>query len=299
MDNEQAKFILQSFRPDGADAKDPDFAEALALAAEDRELGEWLTIERARDSAFASALTDLPIPKDLRDAIFEMFGEQGLELTDLDAAFAGALASVTPPAGLRDQILNAMKVEQAVVRPQAFSRKKWTSRIAVAAAVITISVTGLFKFAGPEQIAGDSPQELHLSAIAMLENPLFLLDLTDKNQSRLFNWLKSEELPSPGSLPKGLAQLDGVGCKYLKLGDSGTEASLICFRHSEETVVHLVMMKKEVVSNMELPSLAGVMEHCVDCEQHDGWATTEWTDQEHAFFLFAQMEPTQMAAIFE
>ena len=47
MDKEQARFILQSFRPDGADAKDPDFAEALAVAAEDRELGDWLAAERA------------------------------------------------------------------------------------------------------------------------------------------------------------------------------------------------------------------------------------------------------------
>ena len=55
MDKEQAKFILQSFRPDGADAQDPDFAEALALAAQDRELGDWLASERAQDAAFAAA----------------------------------------------------------------------------------------------------------------------------------------------------------------------------------------------------------------------------------------------------
>ena len=54
MDKEQAKFILQSFRPDGADAADTDFAEALQLAVEDRELGEWLADERATDAAFAA-----------------------------------------------------------------------------------------------------------------------------------------------------------------------------------------------------------------------------------------------------
>lgn len=299
MDKEQAKFILQSFRPDGADAKDPDFAEALSLAAENRELGEWLTQERARDAAFASALNDLPIPKDLRDAIFEMFGDQGPALTEFDSAFVGALATVTPPAGLRDQILNTMAVEQKVARPQVSSWKKWSARITVAAATLAISVLALFKFAGPDQIAGESTQELHQSAIAMLQNPLFSLDLTDKRQERLYNWLKSEELPSPESLPAGLAQLDGVGCKYLELGDRKSRASLICFRLSEDTVVHLVMLKKEVFSGVDFPALAEANGHCVDCQECEGWATTQWTDQEHAFFLFSQMEPTRLAALFE
>lgn len=298
MNKEQARFILQSFRPDGADAKGPDFTEALALAAEDRALGEWLTQERARDAAFASALNDVSIPNDLRDAIFEMFGEQGIEITKSDSVFVSALASITPPAGLRDQILNAMEVEQKVLRPQVFTWKKWTTRVAVAAAVLTISVVGLFKFAGPNQIAGKSPEELHQSAIAMIQNPLFSLDLTDKNQGRLFNWLKSEELPSPEALPEGLAQLDGVGCKYLELGNGHSKASLICFRHSEDTIVHLVMMRKEDVKDATLPALAEAVGHCAGCESK-GWAATQWTDQEYAFFMLGQMEPTQLAALFE
>ena len=50
MDKEQARFILRSFRPDGADVNDQDFAEALALATANRELGEWLAAERAFDA---------------------------------------------------------------------------------------------------------------------------------------------------------------------------------------------------------------------------------------------------------
>ena len=60
MDKEQARFILRSFRPDGADARDPDFTEALELAMEDRELGDWLANERAFDTAFSQALQTLP-----------------------------------------------------------------------------------------------------------------------------------------------------------------------------------------------------------------------------------------------
>lgn len=300
MDKEQAKFILQSFRPDGADAKDPDFAEALELATEDRELGEWLTQERARDAAFASALSEIPIPDDLREAIFAMFSEQGPgpELTEFDSAFVGALASVTPPSGLRDQILNAMEVERKVVRPQGPSWKKWTRRIAVTAAVLTIGTVGLFKFATPKEIAGESPQQLHQSAIAMIQSPLFSLDLKDARQERLFDWLKGENLPSPEKLPEGLADLDGVGCKYLELGDQKKRASLICFRHSDDTIVHLVMLRKQDLQDANLPALAEAAGHCAGCEDK-GWATTQWTDQEYACLMLGQMEPTQLAALFE
>ncbi len=53
MDKEEARFILRCFRPDGADAENPDFAQALGWAAKDRELGEWLARERACDAGFA------------------------------------------------------------------------------------------------------------------------------------------------------------------------------------------------------------------------------------------------------
>ena len=115
MDKEQAKFILQCFRPDGGDALDTDFAEALELATKDRELGEWLVKERSTDAAFAAALESVEIPDSLRESIFASFeGDASEEFSELDAAFVGALASVQPPEGLRDQILMAMQAEEDV-----------------------------------------------------------------------------------------------------------------------------------------------------------------------------------------
>ena len=86
MDKEQAKFILQSFRPDGADAQDVDFTEALHLATEDRELGEWLAQERAQDAEFAVALNDLAIPEKLRDEISAVLKFDGVRQEDADDA---------------------------------------------------------------------------------------------------------------------------------------------------------------------------------------------------------------------
>lgn len=297
MDNQQAKFILQSFRPDGADAQDPDFAEALGLAAEDRELGAWLTQERARDAAFAAALNDVPIPKDLRSAIFEMFEGSDPELSEFDAAFVGALASVIPPAGLCDQILNAMEVEQKVIKPQVRSWKKWTARVAAVAAVVAITFIGLVKFAGPKTIAGGNSEEIHESAIDMLTSPIFSLDLKNPSQEQLFTYLKGQDLPSPDQLPVGLQGLEGVGCKYLEIGENKSRASLICFRQENDNVVHLVMMKKDEMNSDDLPQIAGAVGGCAYCES-SGWSTTQWSDQQYAFLMLSQMEPAQLAALF-
>ena len=69
MEKNEARFILRSFRPDGADAGLPEFAQPLAFAAKDRDLGAWLARERSQDSAFANALQTLAIPCSLRQEL--------------------------------------------------------------------------------------------------------------------------------------------------------------------------------------------------------------------------------------
>ena len=112
MDREEARFILRCFRPDGADAEDPAFAEALQLAASDRELGEWLAKERAEDAEFSSALARVTLPEGLRDEILLGLAAQRGDVPDtdeFDAGWIGALSDLTPPAELRGEILVAME----------------------------------------------------------------------------------------------------------------------------------------------------------------------------------------------
>ncbi|MEJ6635341.1 MAG: hypothetical protein QNK83_02600 [Akkermansiaceae bacterium] len=294
MDKERAKFILQSFRPDGADAGDPDFAEALALATKDRELGEWLAKERTRDAAFAAALGELPIPEDLREAIFGVLEGGDSELTDLDASFVGALVSVRAPEGLRDKILTAMEVEQKVVRPR-FGQWKWVS--SAVAAVIAVSLVAVFTVGGGNAIAGTTVAEVEHSIIDLLSSPLFKLDLKDDEQAALYGWLEGKNLPAPEVLPKGLQGLEGIGCKHLEIGENKTGASLICYRQEDGTVVHLVIMKKDELADKDMPQLAEADGHCDGCES-SGWSATQWTDEQHAFLMLSKMNPTQLAALF-
>lgn len=69
MTNDEAKFILQAYRPDGRDASDPQMAPALAQARTDPRLGEWFGREQAHAAAVAAKLGEVAPPAGLRDAI--------------------------------------------------------------------------------------------------------------------------------------------------------------------------------------------------------------------------------------
>lgn len=69
MNNEEAKFILQAYRPGGGDAADALFAQALEQARRDPALAAWFERERAHDAAIAARLRTILPPDDLRPAI--------------------------------------------------------------------------------------------------------------------------------------------------------------------------------------------------------------------------------------
>lgn len=294
MDKEKAKFILESFRPDGADAQEPEFAEALALAVEDRELGEWLARERAADAAFAAMLGEVEIPEDLRESIFSvlMGGGAGHELTEMDATMAGALSSIRAPEGLRAQILSAMEVESGdvVAMPRQAPRRvsRWLASAAIAAAVVLGAFVALKVPAGaPGTLA---VAKVETAAINILEAG-FSLDQRNAQKTALVDWLANNELPAPEVFPAGLEDVPSVGCKELKI--NGKTASLICFM-MEEGVVHLMVFNLEDLRG-ELPSLED--KECRGC-QKSGWALASWSDEERGFFLFGQMAPEQLSKAF-
>ena len=148
MDKEQARFVLRSFRPDGADAGDPDFAEALALAMGNRELGEWLASERAFDAEFAKALGSLDLPATLREDIMACLSAERGDFPQAedcgDAAWIGAMAMIQPPASLRDEVIAAM--DRTVLADKVPATVSWFRRVAIPLAVKPLlSVSTMFK----------------------------------------------------------------------------------------------------------------------------------------------------------
>ena len=69
MNNQEARFILQAYRPGGSDAGDALFAGALEQAKRDPGLGAWFAREQAHDAAVAAKLQSIAPPPGLRDAI--------------------------------------------------------------------------------------------------------------------------------------------------------------------------------------------------------------------------------------
>ncbi len=69
MDKRQAKEILLLYRPGTSDATDPDVAAALALAAEDAELGRWLKEYCAVQEALRARFKPIPVPEGLKQQI--------------------------------------------------------------------------------------------------------------------------------------------------------------------------------------------------------------------------------------
>ncbi len=69
MDNREAKFILNAYRPGGKDASDPRFAEVLEQARRDPILERWFSESIAFDTAMTEKLRAIEVPPDLRESI--------------------------------------------------------------------------------------------------------------------------------------------------------------------------------------------------------------------------------------
>jgi hypothetical protein len=69
MDNREAKFILNAYRPGGQEANDPRFAEALALAQRDPILEQWFRDSLTLDAAMVEKVGAIAAPVDLRENI--------------------------------------------------------------------------------------------------------------------------------------------------------------------------------------------------------------------------------------
>lgn len=106
MNNEEAKLILQAYRPGGQDANDPQFREALEQAQRDPELARWFANEQALDSRISAKLK----------------------------------ASVTPPAHLKSQLL----AQRKIVRPVAWWRQPAWQLAAAACVALLVTIAAVW-----------------------------------------------------------------------------------------------------------------------------------------------------------
>ena len=306
MDKKHAKFILQSYRPDGADATNPDFEEALKFAAEDRELGSWLADERANDAVFAEALGALDIPEGLRDEIFAVIENDGgvKDLSsEMDAIFAGAMAHVVPPAGLRDQIISAMEVERDLeVEVEEEKIVKFPMRwlnLAAVAAVLVLGVT--FILPGGAEPKGSVDQfnlaELQVGSGRYL-NASHEVDISNNTLSGVNTWLEREGMPGADTVPEGLISCDVAGGKKITL-DNGVTGSMILFKKKEAGDFYLMVLEVSSVEDADkLLNMSEVnLKGCKNCPLTH-FNITAWKDDKKAYLLLTKADSKYMTEMF-
>ncbi|WP_411827269.1 hypothetical protein [Luteolibacter sp. AS25] len=296
MDKERAKFVLQSFRPDGADSEDADFAEALKLATSDRELGEWLMRERAFDAEFAEAMARVELPHGLlENVLLAMAQDNGLSLKvdkQTEGEMIGAVASIQVPDGLRERILESMERSAVVVKPKFGWVKLW---VPVAAAAGIAFGFFMIEKAPEETVVSAGDQKVSIDAVQAgfvraFESPIFSLDEKNPEMDDLMSYLRSIGLPcGEGYLPKGLTGVNGVGCRELII--DGKRGSLICFDEKEGTVHFVVFRKEDVAGDLPDKTHPRIV-------QDGNWAKAAWEEDGYAFCLMGMREKEKLANFF-
>lgn len=73
MNNQEARLILQAYRPDGQDASDPLFAEALEQVRRDPELQKWFAQQNSLDVRVQALLeVAIPVPRRLKSDLLAL-----------------------------------------------------------------------------------------------------------------------------------------------------------------------------------------------------------------------------------
>jgi hypothetical protein len=297
MDKEQARFILHSFRPNGADASDPDFAKALQCAMENRELGEWLAHERAFDATFAHALGSIDLPENLRaDIIACLATERGdfLPTEDpQDAVWIAALAAIQPPESLRNGVLTAMdRTQTAKSSPPSHSIFRRLAIPLAAAAGIALAFMATRPTPPSMRVENQTvPVELvKASFVKAYESPAFNLEEKREDHTVLVQHLKQRKLPCPSCLPPGLQGMKSIGCRELEI--AGKRGSLICFKNGDRGVIHIVIFRRQDVSGDFQP------DGCPTFDRQGDWASARWQDEHYVFVMMSDTQGNTLADLF-
>lgn len=197
MTNEEAKFLLQGYRPNGADAENPALAEALGQAERDPALRAWFEREQA-----------------------------------FDGIVAAKLAEVAAPAGLRESILAGTKLSTAPAVAERSARSWWRSvgvtALAAAAAVVLAAVWWLNPATGGDRVVSlPSADVLLKTALADYRGAHGMGPHADE-LGAFGRWLEAGDTRlGTQVMPVDFAKLREQGCRVVQVG--GYELFEICF----------------------------------------------------------------------
>src|SRR5208282_524025 len=189
MNNQEAKLILQAYRPGGRDTFDPLFAEALEQARRDPELQKWFAEEQVLDSQIQSKLRSaVAVPRDLKANLL-------------------ALRKITRPVPWWFKLMNFEPV-----------------KLAAAAAVVLLIGLAAFLLLPPKptQLALFREKMVRYS---MQEHEHITFESPDI--AKIQQWLQARSVDANFELPAGLQGKPAQGCRVVDW--NGHQATMICF----------------------------------------------------------------------
>lgn len=217
MNTEEAKLILQTYRPQLDDASDPLFKEALLLVEDDSDLKNWL---------------------------------------DSEQSFDQTLQSVEPPANLKDKILNNRPKSASRNEAETLinlSKIVWWRQPlnwSVAACFIALFTLGLVLLRQRETSTQMRP-EMEALVQAVNEHPrtVATLDYQNNDVVALQEFLTTNNIPAPRNVPAKMQALKGIGC--LSFDWPGHQMGLICFRGNR--LYHLYVTERKKIPTLHNP----------------------------------------------
>lgn len=264
MNNDEAKFILRAYRPDGQDAADPQFADALAQARLDPELARW-------------------------------FAEQ----TALDRAIGAQLQSVRVPADLKATILAGRKIVPIPTEP--WWQRSLHPAATAAALAVTLATIGFLALHEPPEPKADLalftqdltdylgkgygvlPRHAHLASTdaTYFGAMSYRMNYRSPSLDDIRQWLAENgghgDFASPGGLKKPLS----LGCGVMDW--RGKRITLIAFhtgRSLPQDKVHLV-----IINSTDLPDVPPRGQPRFD--EREEWTTVAWSNGPLTYFLMA------------
>jgi hypothetical protein len=186
----------------------------------------------------------------------------------LDTEVARKLSSISVPPDLRSNILAGRKL----VRPEGLWRRRgWLAW----AACFLLFVAGIaFWSQRPVERNFASFQQDMSEFLTSMDR----LDFQSANMDEIRGWLARDGAHGNFTLPDGLADVPGLGCRVLKW--HGKTVTLICFKSGSEEV-HLL-----VVDRSALRDAPG--EGRPEFGRSGTWSIASWSHQEKVYLLTAQ-----------
>jgi hypothetical protein len=226
MNNEAAKLMLQAYRADGQDARDPRFREALEQVQRDPELAQWFANERALDSRIGAKLR----------------------------------TSAPAPAGLKAQLL----AQRKIVRPVIWWQRP-AARYAMAACfalIATFAVWFGFLHEGAIEARGNTFAAYRDGMADFAGNRLKRLEFRTRDVAEVKRWFAEKESIAELTFPKGLEGKPSLGCRVLDW--NGRKVSLVCFELGNRKKFHLLAVDSSIFENApggspEFSRVAGVV----------------------------------------